>query len=115
MFTELIIGEKTYKLRLKSRACVELEKRLGKSPLDVFVGMQENHLPKLEDLILIFHAALTGMQANIKLEDAYDIYDEYIEDGGDMMTFLTEVIMDIFKSAGFFKEEQLAEAQEGKN
>lgn len=109
------VKDKEYKLRLRARDIVDLERRLGnRSPLDVFMGMQNNSVPKLGDLILFLHASMQAFHHNIKMENVYDIYDEYVEDGGSYMSLMM-VIMDVFKVSGFFTEEQLeaAEVKEG--
>ena len=57
LYTEINIKGTDYKLRIDSRACVALEKKLGKSPLDVFTESQNGSLPKLTDVITILHAS----------------------------------------------------------
>ncbi|HEV0069257.1 TPA: hypothetical protein VW671_002178, partial [Streptococcus pneumoniae] len=33
--------------------------------------------------------------------DVYDLYDEYVDNGGDQTTFMTEVLMPLFEVSGF--------------
>ncbi|MDD3840759.1 MAG: DUF6096 family protein, partial [Clostridia bacterium] len=49
-------------------------------------------------------------QHGISLKDTYEIYDNYIDDGG---TFedLIEKIIDVFEVSGFFKKEDLEEGK----
>lgn len=53
LYTELNIGNETYKLRLNTRASVSLEKALGKSPLAVFMDLDDGKMPQLLDMLII--------------------------------------------------------------
>ena len=54
MYYEVNIGDNAYKLRLNTRGCVEVEKRLGKNPLSIFANVNEENLPAISDLAVIF-------------------------------------------------------------
>lgn len=111
LFYTFTIGEKDYKARLSARTCIELEKKLGTNPLNVFMEIaQNNKLPELETLIIILHASLQQFQHNITLEKTYDLYDEFVDSGKTIMD-LVPVILEIFKASGLIPEE----AQEEKN
>jgi len=45
MYTELIIGGDTYKLRLNTRASIQLEKALGCNPMNILIAMESGNLP----------------------------------------------------------------------
>ena len=109
LFSEIKIGDKELKLRLDSRSCVSLERKLGKNPLSIFMN-EDKSLPKLEDLIAIFHASLQKYNQGYNEEKTYDLYDEYINEGNTFID-LIPVIMDIFKVSGFFKESEVEKAQ----
>jgi hypothetical protein len=101
MFYELKIKDMAYKCRLDARASVELEKDLGKNPLQLFVGIGEGSLPRLEDLIKVLQYAIKKEHKDV---DAYDVYDAYCEDGHSFDEFIL-VITDIFQKSGFIKVE----------
>ena len=105
LYSEYEINGEDYKLRLGARDIVKLEKKLGGNPMNIFMAVQNDQLPKLEAVILILHASMTKFHSNIKLGDVYDMYDEYIEEGGTYMD-LIPVLLDVFKVSGFFKEGQ---------
>lgn len=114
MYTVLNVNNKELRLRLNARACVELEKKLGCSPLQLLIDMangEEMNMPKLETLIIILHASLQAYEHGYDLNKVYDLYDEYVDNGGSLME-LFPVIMEIFKVSGFFKEEQVEETEE---
>ena len=111
MYTTVTIGEKDLKLRLDARNCVDLERKMGKSPLDVFVSAQTNgKVPGFEDLIFIFHSSLQKYNKGFTLDKTYDLYDEYIEAGNTLEDFVP-LIMEILKVSGFFKEENIDNAE----
>ena len=109
LYSDFKIGDKELKLRLDSRNCVSLERKLGKSPLSIFMDSDKS-LPKLEDLILILQASLQKYQNGYTEDKTYDLYDEYIEEGNTFTDFIP-VVMEIFKVSGFFKENDIEKAQ----
>ena len=99
LYKELKIGDKELKLRLSTRDCVALEKKLGRNPLDDLMAVEQGKLPT----VVVLHASLQKYQSNYSLENVYDLYDEYIEEGN-TLTDMLSVITDVFKVSGFFKE-----------
>lgn len=99
-------GSKEYKLRLSIRATVELEKKLGCNPLMVFGDGDK--VPTITVMVYILHASLQQLQHSITLDDAYTIFEEWLNDGNTMTDFLT-VIIDIYKASGIIKEDKEAE------
>ena len=55
--------------------------------------------------------ALMAEQKGISMNDAFDIFDSYLDDGHAVTDFLN-VIVDVFKSSGIIKSDEVAE---GKN
>ena len=98
LYTEFNVGEKVYKLRLNTRATVQLEEKLGCNPLKVFFDA-EKELPKVKTLVTIFHAALQALQHNITLDDAYTIFDEWLDEGH-VVTEFVPVVLEIYKESG---------------
>ena len=109
LYSEIKIGEKDLKLRLDARSCVDLERKLGKSPLAIFM-QEDKALPTLEELITILHGSLQKYNKGFTLEKTYDLYDLYVEEGNTFTDFIP-VIMEIFKVSGFFKEEEVKNAE----
>lgn len=114
LFKTLNINNKEYKLRLSTRVLIQLERELGESPVDLLMEMsmngQQQKMPKLEPLIKIFHASLQKFHHGISLDDTFDLYDDYVDEGNTIMEFLM-VVMDIFKVSGFFRDEDINTAQ----
>lgn len=103
-YTILTIGDKDYKLKMTARTMCELEKKLGKNPIDILIETSQNKLPKTNDLVLILHYALLPYNHNIKIDDVYDIFDDYIAEGHIYMDFIG-VVIEVFKVSGIIKDE----------
>ena len=101
MYFDFNAGNKDYKLRLNTRNVVTLEKMIGRSPLAIF-GDGET-LPTVTTMVNILFCSLQQYQHNISLNDAYDIFDEYLADGNALTDFLN-VIIEVYKVSGLIKE-----------
>lgn len=101
MYYDFEAGNKTYKLRLNTRALVELEKRIGCNPLSIF--NDEDKLPTVSVMVAVLHASLQQYQHGITLNDAYDIFDAYLEEK--TMTDFVWVILEIYKASGLIDNE----------
>lgn len=112
-YVSLTIGEKEYKLRLNARGLVQLERQLGKNPMEVFMGIEQGHLPKLEDIIIVLQACLQSLEHGFNIDKTYDLFDEYAANGGSSME-LIPVIVEVFQQCGVIPKEN-AEVAEGKN
>ena len=111
LYYTLTIKDKDYKCRLAARNCVDLEKKLGTNPLNIFMEIaKKGEVPNLEVLMIILHASLQKYQHGISLDDTYDIYDEFVDEGHNLMDLIPE-LLEIFKVSGLMGEE----AEEGKN
>ena len=104
MYTELKIGNDSYKLRLSTKRAVDLERALGFNPLQIFFDVNNGKLPKLSDLMIMLQYFLQDMQHGIKLEDAYDIYDKFVAEGNNMFD-LIPLFIEVLKESGFMAEE----------
>lgn len=100
-------GNKDYKLRLNTRNIVVLEKQLGCNPLHIF-GDGET-IPTITTMVAVLHASLQQYNHNINLNDAYDIFDTWVDEGHATTDFIP-IILDIYKASGIIpkdKEEEL--------
>lgn len=111
MYVEMTVGSHTYKLKLTVRGIVQLEKDLGYNPLQMFMGIDEDVLPKLGDIIRVLHRTMQPFNHGISLDDTYDIYEDFIQDGHTMWDIIP-VLINVFIEAGFLPK---AEEDEAKN
>ena len=111
MYVDFNAGGKDYKLRLATRNIVALEKAIGCNPLSIFGN--GNEIPSVTTMVNILWFSLQKFHHGINLTDAYDIFDEYLEEHG--MTDFIAVIVDIYKVSGLIKDDSKEEIEEEKN
>lgn len=102
-YIDFEVGGKTYKLRLNTRNIVLLEKQLGCNPLSVFGD--GNTVPTVTTMVAILHASLQQYNHGINLNDAYDIFDEYLSDGHSSVDFIS-IILDIYRASGLIPKDK---------
>jgi hypothetical protein len=111
LYTELNIGNETYKLRLTTRTSVALEKALGYNPLTMFMGMDNGDMPKLTDMLIILHSMLQALHHGITLDKTYDLFDTYVEDGHNIFD-LVPVFIEVFQDSGYMSKTNTIEVEE---
>lgn len=111
MYIDFNAGGKDYKLRLATRNIVALEKAIGCNPLSIFGNGDE--IPSVTTMVNVLWFSLQKFHHGITLTDAYDIFDEYLEEHG--MTDFIAVIVDIYKVSGLIKDDSKEENEEEKN
>ena len=104
MHTEFTVGNRTYKLRLTTSGVVQLEKKLGYNPLQMFMGIDNDVLPKLGDMLTVLHQMLQPYNHGITFEETCEIYDAYIEEGH-VIWDLMPVFIAAFMDSGFLPKE----------
>lgn len=104
-------GSKDYKLRLNTRNIVELEKKLGYNPALIY-GINGDRIPTVNEMVTILHASLQSFHHGIKLDDAFNIFDEYLADGKSVMEF-GFVINEIYQVSGILPKSIDSEEGEG--
>jgi hypothetical protein len=103
MYYELNVDNKIYKLRLTTFATVQLEKKLNCNPLSIF-GDGET-IPTVTTMVYILHAALQQYHHNVDINEAYNIFDTWLEDNHSMTDFIA-VIIELYKVSGLIKIEK---------
>ena len=102
MYYDFKAGDKEYKLRLSTREIVALEKSIGCNPLMIFGN--GDTVPTITVMVAVLHASLQQMNHGITLNDAYDIFDEYLADGNAPTDFI-QVIIEIYQVSGLIPKE----------
>lgn len=113
MYTELIINGESYKLRLNTRASINLEKALGKNPLIVLMEASDGKLPKITDIVIMLQAMLQTYHHGYNLDKTMDLFDKYVEDGNSMIE-LIPVLLEVFQTSGYISK-AATEGEEAKN
>lgn len=102
MYVDFEAGNKAYKLRLNTRNTVALEKAIGCNPLSIFGN--GDTLPPVTVLVQVLHASLQAYEHGITLNDAYDIFDNFIADGNSVTDFLP-IVLEIYKVSGIIPKD----------
>lgn len=106
MYVDFSAGNKDYKLRLNTRNIVVLEKQLGCNPLAIFGD--GTTIPTITTMVTILWASLQQYNHGINLDEAYNIFDAFLDDGNSITDFLP-VIVDVYKVSGLLKSEDVTE------
>lgn len=101
-YVDFTAGNKDYKLRLNTRNVIGLEKQLGCNPLAIF-GNGET-IPTVTVMVAILHASLQQYNHGISMNDAFDIFDAWLDDGHSTVDFVT-IILEIYKASGIVPNE----------
>ena len=110
-YTELNIGNETYKLRLTTRASVSLEKALGYNPLSMFMAIERGEMPKLGDMLIILHAMLQPLHHGINLDKTYDLFDNFVAEGHNLFD-LVPIFVEVFQESGYMAKANEIEVDE---
>ena len=102
-------GNKSYKLRLNTRNIVALEKTLGRNPMSIFFEGNNERIPTITEMVAVLHASLQQYNHGITMNDAFDIFDDYIADHN-TMEFI-KVIMELYQASGLMPKNE----EEAKN
>lgn len=103
LYTIFTVGNTEYKLRLNTRNLISLEKQINRGALTIFGD--GDRVPSIAEMVAILHCSLQQYQHNITLNDAYEIFDKWVEEGNPITDFIA-IIVDIYKVSGLFREEQ---------
>jgi hypothetical protein len=106
MYVDFSAGGKDYKLRLNTRNTITLEKQLGCNPLAIFGD--GDTIPTITALVQVLYCSLQQLNHGITLEDAYNIFDEYLADGNSATEFLS-VVIEVYKVSGLIKSDSVTE------
>ena len=106
IYTDFEAGNKAYKLRLNTRNTIMLEKQLGCNPLVIFGN--GDTIPTVTTMVNVLYASLLQFNHGVTLNEAYDIFDEWLADGHTVTDFIP-VILEIYKTSGIIKNEVDAE------
>lgn len=98
-----------YKLRLTGSVIDKLEQKFKANLLNVLAA---DGLPPLSVMLTVIQAAMQQHHHGMKYRDVLELFDKYVDEGGDQTKLYTDVVMDLLAVSGFFtpsEEEVLKE------
>ena len=110
------VGKSDFKLKLQTAGVKELEKKYKMAIMDLMQG--DNGMPPLSVQLDVLHMAMKPWNSGISAKNVEVLYDKYLEEGGDLLSFYTSVYLEIFMVSGFLskkmKSEMMASLEEMK-
>jgi len=110
------VGKNEFKLKLQTAGVKELEKKYKMAIMDLMHG--ESGMPPLSVQLEVLHVAMKPWNSGITAKNVEVLYDKYLEEGGDLLSFYTNVYLEIFMVSGFLskkmKSEMMASLEEMK-
>lgn len=103
------VADTEYKLRLTGSVIDKLEQKFKANLLNVLAA---DGLPPLSVMLTVIQAAMQQHQHGIKYRDVLELFDKYVDEGGDQTKLYADVVMDLLAVSGFFtpsEEEVLKE------
>lgn len=92
---------KSYKLKLKTTAIVELENKYKTNLMNI-MGAGQGGMPALSVMLDVTHAAMKDWQHGITKSEVQNLFEQYVDEGGSQLAFYMSVYMEIFAVSGFF-------------
>lgn len=112
------VGGKSYKLKLRTNAIVELETKYKTNLMNI-MGTGQGGMPALSVMLDVAHAAMKDWQHGITKNEVQNLFEKYVGEGGSQLSFYMSVYMEIFAVSGFFSvnlsnqmQEAMTEAKE---
>lgn len=109
MYVDFTVDNKDYKLRLNTRQIIALEKQLGCNPIGVFGD--GDTIPTITQMVQILYCALVPLNHGISLDDAFTIFDSYLNEGHTVTDFIP-VILQIYKVSGLIRNDDVKDGHE---
>lgn len=106
-FAYWAVGGKDHKLKLTTAVICQLEDKFKCNLLNILSN--SGGMPSLAVMLTITQGAMKTWEHGIKYADVQAMFDQYCEEGGTQLSFMTEVFMEIYKVSGFFSEDQQME------
>ena len=87
---------------------MDVEEKIGANLLKVFMPAEGEAfaLPPLKVMLLLTHGALQKFEHGLSFEDVSDLYDDYVDNGGDQAAFMADIILPMLQVSGFMPREK---------
>lgn len=92
------VKEQEYKLKLTTADISRLEEIFNMSLIQL---ISEGTMPALNTMLKVVHASLSKYHHGLKVNDVYELFDDYIDEGGSQVEFMTDVFIPLYEVSGF--------------
>jgi len=99
-FAVWTVGGESFRLKLRTAEIKMLEAKYKTNLISMVRGVES--LPPVTVMLDVTHSAMKPWDHGLKEKDAEALYQKYIDEGGDQISFFTDVFMEIFLVSGFF-------------
>lgn len=103
------VGDREYKLKLTTAMIEKVENKYRTTNLMNLIA--SDGLPALSVMLTILQAAMSPWEHKLSYAKVQSIYDTYVENGGNQMELLTQVIMPTLSVSGFFTDRMVESMQ----
>lgn len=93
-----------YKLKLTASAICKLEQKYRKNLL---LLITDEGLPPVTVMLTMIQAAMLQYHHKMTNIAVQNVYDQYVDEGGDQNKLMTDVIMPLLGVSGFFTQSQM--------
>lgn len=104
------VGGETYRLKLQTAGVKELEAKYKGSIMELMSF--KGGMPPLTVMLDVAHTAMKPWTHKVSAKDMESLYDKYEQEGGDLLSFFTNVYLDVFLVSGFLSKPGGAEMSE---
>ncbi|GEO70542.1 DUF6096 family protein [Levilactobacillus acidifarinae] len=109
MGTPFQFGSLNLSLKLDGKALVNIEKRLGKSAMSLFMNADGGmKLPPVNEIMIVLKGA--NQKHGVKDSEMVKAFQEYLDDGNSPMDLFL-ALSDLFNDAGFFNSKGTSKAK----
>ena len=98
------VGRSDYKLKLTASAICKLEQKYKKNLL---LLITEEGIPPIAVMLTVVQAAMLQYHHGITYRAVQNLFDRYVEDGGDQNQLMADVLMPLMGVSGFFTQSQM--------
>lgn len=97
------VGGTDYKLKLRASEICKLEQKFK---VNLLLLITEDGLPPVATMLTMIQAAMVAYHHGMTYTAVQNVYDKYVDEGGDQTKLMTDVIMPLMSVSGFFTQTQ---------
>lgn len=102
------VGGVAYKMKLSTSMVCRIEEKYKTNLLNLMSG----GIPRLSVMLTIIQGALADWNHGISYKNVQEMYEQYVEEGGDQTKFMADILMSVLSVSGFFPQEMAQNIRE---